>query len=340
MAHPAPFTYLDLRLSSGAIEVALVAHVFDVAHDLKVEPPERFLNAATTTAYAQAIVALLEPRLRIEADGRALTPSWSAPEVLADRNSLRLHASYRLDAPPAAVAVNALMFPYDPVHQTFITVYERDALTTQAILDRDHTRFGYFTRTPAGLIASTRTFVSAGLRWALAGWDHLIFLTGLLLLGGSLRRVLVLVASFTLASGAALTLAAFHLISPSTRIVEPAIALSIVFVGIDNLLVQGGRDVRVWIALGFGTIHGFGFADALRALELSSGAPGWGLIAFLLGVELGQLLVAAAVAFVVMKIGSRSEAAGRRFAFAVSLVVIAAGTLAFIKRAFFPGGTS
>ena len=70
--------------------------------------------------------------------------------------------------------------------------------------------------------------------------------------------------------------------------VEPAIALSIIYVGADNLLGRGGRDVRAWIAFAFGFVHGFGFADVLREMGLPQAALGWSLFAFNLGVELGS----------------------------------------------------
>src|SRR5207249_4801807 len=151
------------------------------------------------------------------------------------------------------------------------------------------------------------------------------FLVGLLLLGGSIRQLLVVVTAFTAAHSVTLSLAALNLVSPPARIIEPAIALSIVYVGADNLLVRGGRDVRAWIALTFGLIHGFGFASVLREMDLPARALGWSLFSFNVGVEIGQLLVVIAVASALAALRSRNEAAGRRLACAGSDVVIAAG---------------
>ena len=134
----------------------------------------------------------------------------------------------------------------------------------------------------------------AGVHHILIGPDHLIFLVGLLLLGGTLRQLALVVTAFTLAHGMTLSLAALNIVSPPTRIVEPAIALSIVYVGADNLMIRGGRDVRVWIAFAFGLIHGFGFASVLREMDLPPTALGWSLFSFNVGVEIGQLLVVVA----------------------------------------------
>ena len=180
----------------------------------------------------------------------------------------------------------------------------------------------------------------AGVHHILIGPDHLLFLVGLLLLGGTIRRLAVIVTAFTVAHSITLSLAALNLVSPPARIIEPAIALSIVYVGADNLLIRGGRDVRAWIAFTFGFIHGFGFANVLREMDLPARALGWSLFAFNVGVEIGQLLVVAVVATALAALRTRSETAGRQLAFAGSVVVMAAGTFWFIQRVFFPGGLS
>jgi hydrogenase/urease accessory protein HupE len=172
----------------------------------------------------------------------------------------------------------------------------------------------------------------------LIGPDHLLFLVGLLLLGGSMRQLLLVVTAFTVAHSITLSLAALNLVTPPARIIEPAIALSIVYVGIDNLMVGRGRDLRVVIAFIFGFIHGFGFANVLREMGLPSRALGWSLFSFNLGVEVGQLLVVILVASALTVLRSRSETAGRRLAFAGSLVVISFGAYWFVERVFFPGG--
>ena len=112
------------------------------------------------------------------------------------------------------------------------------------------------------------------------------------------------------------------------------------YVGADNLLIRDGRDVRAWIAFAFGFIHGFGFANVLREMDLPARALGWSLFAFNVGVEIGQLLVVAAVATALAALRSRNETAGRQLAFAGSVVVMAAGAFWFIQRVFFPGGIS
>jgi hydrogenase/urease accessory protein HupE len=338
-AHPVPFSYLDLRLQPDAIEGMLVVHMFDVAHDLNVDPPERLLDPATASQQSARIAQLFATRLQVSADGRVLTPRWSAADVVTDRQSLRFSIHYPLASRPGVLSVSARMFPYDPQHQTFLNIYEGDALT-QAILDGGRTSVDYFAGTRQGALAVIQKFLPAGIHHILIGPDHLLFLVGLLLLGGTIRQLAVIVTAFTVAHSITLSLAALNIVSPPARVIEPAIALSIVYVGADNLLIKGGRDVRAWIAFAFGFIHGFGFANVLREMDLPARALGWSLFAFNVGVEIGQLFVVSIVATAFAALRSRSEAAGRHLAFAGSVVVMAAGAFWFIQRVFFPGGIS
>ena len=331
-----PFSYLDIHVETGALTVTLVAHIADLANDLRIEPVENLLKPDIVEPRVAAMIAMLTPRFAISADGRPLTASWSAmPEILSERQSLRFSLRYELASPPGTLQIQALMFPYDPNHQTFLNVYEGDRLT-QAILDRGRPSFEYFAGTRQGAWAVIRKFVPAGVAHILVGPDHLLFLVGLLLLGGTIRQLVLVVSSFTLAHAITLSLAALNIVSSPARIIEPALALSIVYVGADNLLARGGRDMRAWIAFAFGFIHGLGFANVLRESGLPIRALGWSLVSFNAGLQIGQVVVVAAIGCLLAAVRSRNESMGRQVAFAGSLVVMAAGAFWFIQRVFFP----
>jgi hypothetical protein len=335
IAHPAPFTFLDLRIQRDIIEGSLVAHVFDVAHDLNIANSERLLEPTFAEQQSRAFAALVAPRLTVSADGRRLEPEWSTLDVIPDRQSVRIHMRYRLTASPGTLTIDTALFPYDPAHQTFLNVYDGEALT-QAILDLSRRRFEYYPGTRQGALAVVRRFLPTGITHILMGPDHLLFLLGLMLMGGTIPQLALIVTAFTVAHSVTLSIAAFNLVMPPSRIIEPAIALSIVYVGADNLLIRGGRDVRAWIAFTFGFIHGFGFASVLRQMNLPARALGWSLLSFNTGLEIGQLVVVVIVSSALSWLRARNEAAGRHLAFAGSLVVIAAGTFWFVQRVFFP----
>ena len=335
LAHPSPFSYLDVRAAAGLVDLDVTVHVFDAAHDLGISET-RLLEDATFRAQAPALVSLLQDRLRVSVNGRELSAGeWGEPEPLRERQAIRVRVTYRFDGALATVAVRAQLFPYDPVHQTFVNVYEEGALRLQAILDKDRLQIEYFAGTTQGTFAVIRRFAASGIHHILIGPDHLLFLVGLLLLGGRWRQLILVVSAFTVAHSITLSLAALNLVTPPPSLIEPAIALSIVYVGADNLTVRGGRDMRAWIAFGFGLIHGFGFANVLREMNLPPRALGWSLFSFNLGVEIGQLMVVVLVASLVIAVRRRSDLAGRRLARAGSVIVMAAGAFWFVQRVFF-----
>ena len=338
-AHPAPFSFVDVRIQSTTIELEVVVHAFDVAYELAIQPPNRVLEPGGLGTRAARLAALIGERLEITVDGRRVAvEAWSDPEPLPERQSVSLRGRVELEGEPGRIDVEAVMFPYDPQHQTFVNVYDEGELTSQAILGGGAPRYEYFVGSRQGTFAVIQKFVPQGIHHILIGPDHLLFLIGLLLLGGSLRRLLMVITAFTIAHSITLALAVLDLVSPPGSVVEPIIALSIVYVGADNLLVRGGRDMRVWIALVFGLIHGFGFASVLREMGLPSGALGWSLFSFNFGVEIGQVAVAVVVASALTALRARSEMVGRRLAIAGSVGVIAAGTYWFVERVFFSGG--
>jgi hypothetical protein len=147
-----------------------------------------------------------------------------------------------------------------------------------------------------------------------------------------------IVTAFTVGHSITLSLAALNIVIPPATLIEPAIALSIVFVGADNLVRGEGRDLRAWVALVFGLVHGFGFANVLREFGLPAEALGWSLFSFNVGVEIGQLAIVLVVATALAAIRRRSHTLAYRVAFAGSVVVIAAGTYWFVQRVFFPAG--
>lgn len=167
---------------------------------------------------------------------------------------------------------------------------------------------------PAG---SVQAMLLLGIEHILTGYDHLVFLACLLVPGGTWRSRVAIVSAFTLAHSLTLALAAMRVVTPPARFVELAIAVSIAYVAIENLIsspmasgAPGSRDRRTspaatypnpemasgtrWpTAFAFGLVHGLGFAGALDVLDLPVGQWLAAVLAFNLGVEIGQLAVVA-----------------------------------------------
>lgn len=187
------------------------------------------------------------------------------------------------------------------------------------------------------IFAGAWSFFQLGMHHIATGWDHLVFLFGLLLFSQTMGQLLKIVTAFTLAHSTTLGLASMGLVTPPGTLVEPAIALSIAYVGLANLLWRH-RVHGVAVSFGFGLVHGFGFAGAL-AESLSASLVGqassgsrWliDLAAFNLGIETFQVALLC-VAVPLLRMSERfdwSAAARRGAAFAV----LGAGLSWFVLR--------
>jgi HupE / UreJ protein len=139
------------------------------------------------------------------------------------------------------------------------------------------------------------SFVAMGIEHIIGGIDHLMFLLGLLALARGLWQTVQIVTAFTVAHSVTMSLASLGLVDVPSRIVEPLIAASIVWVAVENLVAPAGVGRRWLIAAILGLVHGLGFASALTELDLSRQALVRALIGFNVGVELGQLIFVVAV---------------------------------------------
>jgi hypothetical protein len=232
-------------------------------------------------------------------------------DLLVDNHSDGAYAVLRFDVaglsqPNTIELIYTALFDIDPKHrglfrledngQTRLAVFSPTTLNQTLDLARPPAR-------PAFL-----TFSAEGVWHIWSGYDHILFLLALLLPGVLLRRegkwqpvtaarpafvnVLKIVTAFTIAHSITLSLSGLGYVHLPTRLVESAIAASVVLAAFNNLVPFFAE--RGWmVAFGFGLLHGFGFANALRDLGLHTGQLAATLFGFNLGVELGQLAIVA-----------------------------------------------
>ncbi|XXF81000.1 HupE/UreJ family protein [Myxococcaceae bacterium GXIMD 01537] len=187
--------------------------------------------------------------------------------------------------------------------------------------------------TGAGRVSGFGGWVGLGVKHIFEGVDHLAFLLALLLVGGTLKRVLLLVTSFTLAHSLTLgaTALGFVALDPErARWVEAAIAVSIIYVAVENLVRRQHRH-RVLVTFLFGLVHGFGFASVLRGYGLGDAVVP-GLLGFNLGVEVGQAVVVAAL-LPLVRMAQRRPAFHLKAVRALSLLILSAGGYWLVERA-------
>jgi hydrogenase/urease accessory protein HupE len=180
-------------------------------------------------------------------------------------------------------------------------------------------------------------FVRLGIAHIWTGYDHLLFLFGLLVVCRSFRSIVGIISCFTVAHSITLALATLNIVNLPSRVVEPMIAASIFYVGVENLVRRGAEPRGRWaLTFAFGLIHGFGFASVLRELGIGSNGHGIAmpLFTFNLGVELGQVSIAAVVLPIVWQL-RKNPVFVRRGVPILSMFVALAGLYWFLQRVFF-----
>ena len=242
----------------------------------------------------------------------------------------------------------SLFFDVDPSHRGLVQWVAPGGVAAQALVFGTESAEQTLALQSSGAWPTLRQYLVDGVWHIWIGYDHILFLLSLLLpavlvrrrgkwegapgLGGAVKEVLKVVTAFTLAHSITLTLAALQIISLPSRLVESAIALSVIFAALNNL--RGTIESKRWVmAFAFGLIHGFGFASVLADLGLPQNALVLALVGFNGGVEVGQLAIVAVflpVAFLLRK----TLFYQRGVLQAGSLIVAAIATWWFIQRAF------
>jgi hypothetical protein len=167
------------------------------------------------------------------------------------------------------------------------------------------------------------------------GVDHILFVLSLFLLNPKLKPILWQATAFTVAHTITLGLAMYGVIKPPANIVEPVIALSIMYVALENVFSGKLRASRIGIVFLFGLIHGMGFASALTSLGLPKNAYLESLLMFNLGVELGQVTVIIA-AFLLLGLPFGNKPYYRkRIVMPLSIIIAAIAAYWTVERIFF-----
>ncbi len=287
---------------------------FDDDRSGVVELPELLAHEARLATLGRAAVV-------VKLDGERCQSELVSHRVSEEAGMVRVHLAYRCPAAGPLELHVALLDQLRDGHTHLATLRLAGGVRGE-ILTREAPTF------LEGGGGSFWRFLHAGIHHILVGYDHLLFLLGLLLVARRPRQIALIVTGFTAGHSVTLALAALDVVSLPAALVEPVIAASIVYVGVENLW-RGGGPHRPYLALGLGLVHGFGFAGVLREMGLPAGGRAVPLVAFNLGVEVGQLVVFA-VALPVVRLLERKL--GGRVVTAGSLVVAALGGVWLVLR--------
>jgi hypothetical protein len=325
-AHQQGVSYSDVAVENGHVRYDLTLSTHDLP-DLDTDHDGAISDAEVIAQYP-ALRKRFERALVVQAGA---TP---CPLTLQDFGqdpsggvTFRLRGPCSDDA-PLRVAFQLLAVTAAPGYD-LAKIRFRGTLT-EHVFTREDTTVEIFTG--AGLGETARRFFLLGVEHIATGYDHILFLLALLLIGGGLRALVGIVTAFTVAHSITLALATLDLVVLPSRLVESAIALSIAWVALENVLLDRSHG-RWRITFVFGLVHGFGFASILRAMHLPTEGMAVSLVTFNLGVEAGQIVV---VLLAYPLITAIQRAPRRRVIVATaSSVILTVALYWFVERAFF-----
>lgn len=302
--HQSSIVYSDIVVQGEEVDYTFQISSRDLYESVGIES-DRPVSRDEVERGLERLGRYLVERVHITSAGAACPGEPGALEFRdkADGFFAVVHVTYRCPHRITEALVRYdLFFELDPRHQGIArlsfggageggdereAVFRADARTVT--LRRDLT-----------LLDHVRDYLLLGVEHIFTGYDHLSFLFGLLVIAAAgglrcgARQVLQVVTAFTVAHSLTLIASALGWVALRPRLVEPAIALSIAYVGVENLIRPAPRH-RWLLTFGFGLVHGFGFASVLREIGLPHEGLVWSLLSFNLGVELGQLTVVVAI---------------------------------------------
>lgn len=164
------------------------------------------------------------------------------------------------------------------------------------------------------------------------GLDHILFIISLVLVSTNIKQLIWLSGVFTIGHCVTLGLATYGVFSVSSQIIEPLIALSIVYVAIENLVSNRIKTSRIVLVFIFGLLHGLGFAGALSEIGLPKNSYLLSLLLFNVGVELGQICIIIGTFYLIKFLKNRPLLNWQKIMVPVSSVIIAVGTYWFLER--------
>jgi len=339
-AHDPGLSSLTIRQCANGLEATLTLAVKDAAQLVELDKDRD--GIVTQAEFAQTrsqLETAVAKQLSIAADGK-VAKDGSIHSRLDANNNVEVLLNFDAVVFSNLEIESKLIASLPLGHREYLqiqnsrgdTIFEQllSAAADRATVQMPHATAGI------GVFEAARSFtnfLSLGVKHILTGYDHLLFLFGLLLVARGFFSSLGVITSFTIAHSITLAVATLHLVQIPSRIVEPLIAASIVFVGIENLLRGDIPKARRLVPFGFGLIHGFGFASALREAGIGSGTGGiiLPLFSFNLGVELGQIMVAAIALPIIWKLRENPMFIAR-WAPACSAAVVLLGSFWFVQR--------
>lgn len=301
-AHPPGTTAVDVTLHADTVDVAVT-----------IDPAALRLKES---AFGRPLVQLID----LSFDGKRTVLDPAPPRAGADPAVVLLHGRIPNNARTARLT-SSLVYGAYPV-----TFLEDGHAPNIQWLSGFETASYPLRSADAPASSGLLTYLSLGFTHIVPnGFDHILFVLGLFFLTRRMRSVLAQVSAFTVAHSITLGLSLYGVVSLPASFVEPLIALSIAYVAVENLFTTEVRAQRIALVFAFGLLHGLGFADALARLHLPRASFLTTLVAFNVGVELGQLSVIAAAMLLLHALAVPEAAYRRRVVWPASAAIALTG---------------
>ena len=301
-AHPPGLSSVDIGLSP---EMVLVKATFALQDIEASVPMDADLDAEVTEieriAAKPAIVQLVSNKLLVSIDENLLHQVGQGTVDFDDQNNA--HVQWQLQAQKGKqLKVRSDMLPIlAEGHQQYLTVHwQTDKVLAEKLLSKQQAEYQLAIDPEAieqPTVSGFADFYKLGIEHILTGFDHLLFLLALLAVTHRFWPALKIITFFTIAHSITLACAGLKVFQLPSSFVEPFIAATIVYVGVENLLRGDNPKGRHWLTFVFGLVHGFGFAGVLQEFDIASSSGGilLPLLSFNLGIESGQIAVASLV---------------------------------------------
>jgi hypothetical protein len=237
----------------------------------------------------------------------------------------------KLNGLPAEISLNIDFFKkFGEQHKNLAKIVVGEQIQ-QAVFSSENPRQRFAIGGKVSLLNQIGEFTKLGIEHIFLGYDHIMFLFALIVIGGRLANLIKIVTAFTVAHSITLILAALEVLKLPSTIIESGIALSIAYVAAENFVIAQA-DHRWMLTFIFGLVHGFGFANVLRDLGLPATGLVPSLLAFNVGVEIGQLCIVAV--FFPLTLWLARKKFQRQVVFAFSSVILLFGLGWFVERTF------
>lgn len=318
-AHALEQSYVYLNLNNEQVTGRIEIAVTDVNTALSLNlPTDKTLAMASFEPHAEQLKDYLRSRVGIAAPGHNDTLKFGEVTLFTLPLVQFIVVQFELDSalgiPPTLEIDYSVLFDKKPEHAAFVVIennwktgtFDNEAQFALVFNKGDNSQ----TLDLGGSSTLTGVWgmVKLGVHHIWDGIDHLLFLLALLLPAAMIRKdkvwspvttfrpaliyVVKIVTLFTVAHTITLSIATLTVVPISSRVVESIIAISIAVAAFD-LLYPIFHNRIGWVVFAFGLFHGFGFASVLSTIGIPPGYMGYSLLAFNLGVELGQLVVVA-----------------------------------------------